>query len=85
MRKLVSIMLVLAMIISSCALTASISFAGDLKTYYVDSASGSDENDGLSEETAWKTLYAHSGFDFRIKLIFWSYLNHPLLLRAIRT
>ena len=28
----------------------------DKKTFYVDSIDGNDENDGLSEKTAWRTI-----------------------------
>ena len=38
---------------------------GDGTTYYINSFTGNDENSGTSENAAWKSLSAHTDYDFQ--------------------
>lgn len=64
MKKLLSCLLALAMLVSLCAISGANVFAAGGTIYYVDPSNGSDDNDGKSENSAWATLWAHSDFDF---------------------
>ena len=61
MKKAILIILAAAMVL--CLLPAGAS-AENGSTYYVDADCGDDGANGLSPETAWKTLSAHSDFAF---------------------
>lgn len=58
----VSFLMAAAMVMGSMSFTeaaraeAADGEASTAKTYYIDAANGNDENDGMSEEKAWKTL-----------------------------
>lgn len=53
MKKLFSAVLCFIIVLTSCTI-ASAGTAG--RNFYIDSVSGSDENDGLSPGSAWKTV-----------------------------
>ena len=54
MKKTISIILTLCILITSLSITA---FAGGSKTYYIDSIDGDDSNSALSPDDAVKTIY----------------------------
>ncbi len=63
MKKLLSLLLSLLIIISAVSVSVSINAAAENKkigntglTYYVDADNGNDKKDGLTPETAWQTL-----------------------------
>lgn len=65
MKKFISLILSVVMLVSLFSFAFGITASADEKdygientgiTYFVDSESGNDKNDGLSEKTAWKTL-----------------------------
>ena len=55
MKKLISVLLCIAMLLSCTAFSVT-SFAAEGTTYYVDSVDGDDSNSGKSESQAWRTL-----------------------------
>ena len=55
MKRLLSIILCMLMLISVCAISP-VSFAATGNTYYVDSIDGDNIRDGRSPETAWRDL-----------------------------
>lgn len=55
-KKLLSWMLMLALVLSAIVLTPLTAFATGPVSIYVDSANGNDSNDGLSADSAVKTL-----------------------------
>ncbi len=99
MRKLLSVLLVIVMILPMAAVSAPVSAASDFykeasdalinkylaesdalieeiknapttvevtgTKYYVSSSSGNDSNDGLTPETAWKTIYKVNSMTFK--------------------
>lgn len=65
MKKFISLILSVVMLVSLFSFAFGITASADEKdygientgiTYFVGSESGNDKNDGLSEKTAWKTL-----------------------------
>lgn len=61
MKKLLAIVLTLLVAFSCFAMQAGAADAAP--TYYIDSLNGDDANDGLSPETAWKTIQ-HDNYVF---------------------
>ncbi|MBQ6898308.1 MAG: hypothetical protein IJN70_04945 [Clostridia bacterium] len=55
MKKLISIILCILMLLSVCVISP-VSFASTGNTYYVDSIDGDDTAGGTSPETAWRSL-----------------------------
>ncbi|MBQ2677256.1 MAG: hypothetical protein IJF54_07665 [Clostridia bacterium] len=63
MKRLISILLSVMMLLSVVAITSTVAYAaetdptlGNGTTYYVDSQGGNDSNSGTSSSAAWKTL-----------------------------
>lgn len=56
-KQIISLLLSLLVLLSSLPMMISVSADTEVgTTYYVDSVDGNNDNDGLSESTAWKTL-----------------------------
>ncbi|MCD9025426.1 discoidin domain-containing protein [Cohnella silvisoli] len=63
MKKYISLLAIALVLCGSMVFYPSVSSAAGT-TYYVDSSSGSDGNDGTSTSTAWKTLAKVNGTTF---------------------
>lgn len=64
-KSIISIILSLLVVISSCPMLVMASAeSGVGTTYYVDSRKGNDNNDGKSENSAWRSLSKVSGMTF---------------------
>lgn len=64
MKKIISLFITLTLVLCLFAPAGIAAEAKTGTTYYIDSVSGDDANAGTSAQAAWKSLSAHSDFEF---------------------